>query len=146
MRAEETAVRPEAMVASPAAVQLTGTNRQQQILVTALMPHGQQADVTRRAELRVADPTVARVDGSVVTGLVNGQTELIVQLDVIQIRVPLRVEDAGTFPPVHFGNDIVPLFSKLRCNSSGCHGKQSGQNGFKLSVFGFDPGADFGIG
>jgi len=46
-------------------------------------------------------------------------------------------------PPVHFGNDIVPLFSKLGCNSGGCHGKASGQNGFKLSVFGFDPAADF---
>src|SRR5262249_9050476 len=28
------------------------------------------------------------------------------------------------------------------CNSSGCHGKAEGQNGFKLSVFGFDPAAD----
>jgi hypothetical protein len=46
-------------------------------------------------------------------------------------------------PPIHFGNDIVPLFSKLGCNSGGCHGKASGQNGFKLSVFGFDPAADF---
>ncbi|HCD00749.1 MAG TPA: hypothetical protein DER64_09485, partial [Planctomycetaceae bacterium] len=45
--------------------------------------------------------------------------------------------------PVHFNNDIMPILSKLGCNSGGCHGKQSGQNGFKLSVFGFDPKADF---
>jgi hypothetical protein len=37
----------------------------------------------------------------------------------------------------------MPIFSKLGCNSAGCHGKASGQNGFKLSVFGFDPEADF---
>src|SRR4029453_7187596 len=42
-----------------------------------------------------------------------------------------------------FANDVVPLFSKLGCNSAGCHGKASGQNGFKLSVFGFDPGGDY---
>ncbi len=45
--------------------------------------------------------------------------------------------------PVHFGNDVVPILSKLGCNSGGCHGKASGQNGFKLSVFGFDPAADY---
>lgn len=46
-------------------------------------------------------------------------------------------------PPMHFVNDVMPLFSKLGCNSAGCHGKASGQNGFKLSVFGFDPDADY---
>ena len=39
---------------------------------------------------------------------------------------------------VDFGNDIVPLLSRHGCNSGGCHGKASGQNGFKLSLFGFD--------
>ncbi len=43
---------------------------------------------------------------------------------------------------VHFANDIVPILSRFGCNSSGCHGKAEGQNGFKLSVFGFDPEAD----
>jgi hypothetical protein len=44
--------------------------------------------------------------------------------------------------PIHFENDVVPILSKFGCNSSGCHGKAEGQNGFKLSVFGFDPAAD----
>ena len=43
----------------------------------------------------------------------------------------------------NFENDIVPLLSRHGCNSSGCHGKAEGQNGFKLSVFGFDPAADY---
>ncbi len=45
--------------------------------------------------------------------------------------------------PFHFENDIIPILTKFRCNSSGCHGKAEGQNGFKLSVFGFDPAADY---
>jgi hypothetical protein len=44
--------------------------------------------------------------------------------------------------PLHFENDIVPILSRFGCNASGCHGKAEGQNGFKLSVFGFDPAAD----
>ena len=46
-------------------------------------------------------------------------------------------------PAPHFENDIEPLLSRYGCNSSGCHGKAEGQGGFKLSVFAFDPGADF---
>ena len=44
--------------------------------------------------------------------------------------------------PLNFENDIVPILTKFGCNASGCHGKAEGQNGFKLSVFGFDPLAD----
>ena len=37
----------------------------------------------------------------------------------------------------------MPLLSKLGCNAGGCHGKASGQNGFKLSLFGFDAAFDY---
>ncbi|MEY4177736.1 MAG: hypothetical protein RLY70_1310 [Planctomycetota bacterium] len=43
---------------------------------------------------------------------------------------------------VDFGQDIIPLLSRHGCNAGGCHGKASGQNGFKLSLFGFDPQFD----
>ncbi len=45
--------------------------------------------------------------------------------------------------PLHFENDVIPILSRYGCNASGCHGKAEGQNGFKLSVFGFDPAADY---
>lgn len=51
-----------------------------------------------------------------------------------------RIEPARLY---NFENDIVPILSRYGCNSSGCHGKAEGQNGFKLSVFGFDPAADY---
>src|SRR5262245_673222 len=50
---------------------------------------------------------------------------------------------AATERPLNFENDIVPILSRYGCNASGCHGKAEGQNGFKLSVFGFDPAADY---
>ncbi len=44
---------------------------------------------------------------------------------------------------LNFVNDVLPLLTKHGCNSGGCHGRGSGQNGFKLSLFGFDPEADY---
>ncbi|NNE92720.1 MAG: DUF1553 domain-containing protein [Verrucomicrobiales bacterium] len=42
-----------------------------------------------------------------------------------------------------FVNDVAPVLSRFDCNMSACHGKAEGQNGFKLSVFGNDPRADY---
>jgi Protein of unknown function (DUF1549)/Protein of unknown function (DUF1553) len=45
--------------------------------------------------------------------------------------------------PLSFRHDIIPVLNKFGCNSGACHGKATGQNGFKLSLFGFDPETDF---
>jgi Protein of unknown function (DUF1553)/Protein of unknown function (DUF1549) len=42
-----------------------------------------------------------------------------------------------------FAEDIVPIFTRLGCNTGGCHGKADGQNGFHLSLFGYDRAGDF---
>ena len=55
----------------------------------------------------------------------------------------VMAEDQAVSRELHFANDIVPILSRFGCNSSGCHGKAEGQNGFRLSVFGFDPAADY---
>lgn len=46
---------------------------------------------------------------------------------------------------IDFGTEIVPLLNRYGCNSGGCHGKASGQNGFKLSLFGSDTQFDFNV-
>ena len=45
--------------------------------------------------------------------------------------------------PVSFNSDVAPLLTKLGCNGGGCHGKATGQNGFKLSLLGFEPELDY---
>jgi hypothetical protein len=45
--------------------------------------------------------------------------------------------------PINFATEVVPTLTKLGCNSGGCHGKAEGQNGFKLSLFGFEPQEDY---
>src|SRR6478736_5636812 len=46
--------------------------------------------------------------------------------------------------PLGFVNDVVPILTKASCNSGGCHAKAgNGQNGFRLSLLGFEPQEDF---
>ncbi len=42
-----------------------------------------------------------------------------------------------------FGEDIVPILTRMGCNTGSCHGRLEGQNGFHLSLFGYDPGGDY---
>lgn len=44
---------------------------------------------------------------------------------------------------VTFEMDIQPLLTRFGCNSGPCHGKSRGQNGFALSLLGFDPDFDY---
>jgi len=45
--------------------------------------------------------------------------------------------------PVRFADDVVPIFTKAGCNMGACHAKAGGgQNGFQLSLLGFEPAED----
>ncbi len=54
---------------------------------------------------------------------------------------PVSTESSSR--PVYFGTEVVPILTKLGCNGGGCHGKATGQNGFRLSLFGFEPEFDY---
>jgi len=54
-----------------------------------------------------------------------------------------RSSPASQPSPASFTTDIRPLLTKLGCNSGGCHGKAAGQNGFKLSLLGYEPEDDY---
>jgi hypothetical protein len=141
--AEAAPIDCEALTVEPAEVLLGGANRQQHLLVTARTAGGRLLDVTHSCEMTASGPAIASVAEAVVRGRGDGSAAVRVRYGGRSTTVPVRVRDFGGYPPVHFANDVVPLLSKLGCNNGGCHGKASGQNGFKLSVFGFDPRADY---
>ena len=45
--------------------------------------------------------------------------------------------------PPSFVNDVEPILTRFGCNQGACHGKGAGQNGFRLSLRGYDPEGDF---
>lgn len=132
---------------TPATVSLNGYDAQVGVLVDAvgeaLDGESQIHDVTLQAHYASSDPSIFTVDAQGVLHSVHDGTALLtVEHDGGHSQIPVDVSDSQLRRDFHFERDIIPLLSKHRCNSSGCHGKAEGQNGFKLSVFGFDPVAD----
>src|SRR5262245_30265168 len=97
----------------PASVELRGANRQQQVLVTGRTADGKLIDLTHSCELSTDRPQVARVVGTVIRGVADGTTVLHVKAGAVEARTTVRVSAFASFPPVHFADDVVPLFSKL---------------------------------
>lgn len=51
---------------------------------------------------------------------------------------------AAVAHPISFRNDVVPILTRYGCNSGACHAKAGeGQNGFHLSMLGFEPNEDY---
>ncbi|MBY0459688.1 MAG: DUF1549 domain-containing protein, partial [Gemmataceae bacterium] len=73
----------------------------------------------------------------------NGTTEITVNVSGKTVKVPVVAEKMDAPLPINFANHVVPIFTKLSCSSGGCHGKIAGQNGFRLSLLGFDPPFDY---
>jgi hypothetical protein len=128
----------------PTQIVLKGSDAARQLIVTGTLPGDRVTDLSGDAEYEVLDRKVARVlPGGRILPLASGSTEVIARYGSQSARATVRAEQIEDNLPINFGNQVVPVFTKLGCNSGGCHGKASGQNGFKLSLLGFEPEFDY---
>ncbi len=124
---------------------LRGSRDRQQIIVSGRHQSGRETDITRQARVSSNPEGVVTVDETgVVRPVSQGVTRLQVAYeDHIDNSLNVSVDVFPDDPPVSFQHQVVPVFTKLGCNGGGCHGKASGQNGFRLSLLGFEPLEDF---
>lgn len=128
----------------PTRIALKGLDDAQQLVLTAELLDGRLQDLTGDVKYQTADNKVVRVTSTGrVVPLANGTTEITAVYGDKIVKVPVATESCDVDLPINFPNQIVPIFTKLGCNSGGCHGKASGQNGFKISLLGFEPEVDF---
>jgi hypothetical protein len=132
------------VAADPASIKLVGPSSGYTLLLTGKTADGRLVDLTHQAKYQSSNPQIASVsETGYVRGRADGNVEVAVEVAGKNLKVPVQVAESHRSRIYHFENDILPILSRFACNSSGCHGKAEGQNGFKLSVFGFDPPADF---
>jgi hypothetical protein len=137
------AAEPVALRVLPPEIELGSPESSEQLLAAVETHDGRRTDVTHDAEYSVADAGIVKIspDGRIVP-LQDGRTEVQVRFGDRTQTVTVTVQGVASPPPISFQRDVIPILSKAGCNSGGCHGKAEGQNGFKLSVFGYDAAAD----
>jgi hypothetical protein len=128
----------------PAEVHLRHGRDRQQLVVTGEYADGALRDLTHSVRYRVEPPHLAQsTESGVITPLADGSGSVVVEFGSKRVAVPLRVEHAGVKPPISFRNEVIAAFNVAGCNMGACHGTPNGKNGFKLSLRGYDPDADF---
>ncbi|MSQ93994.1 MAG: DUF1553 domain-containing protein [Gemmataceae bacterium] len=128
----------------PASVTLKGLDDSAQLVITGNLNGGKSQDLTGDVKYEIANEKLARIssNGRIIP-LANGTTEITIRYGDKTAKLMLKTESCDVDLPINFGNQIVPIFTKLGCNSGGCHGKSGGQNGFALSLLGFVPELDY---
>lgn len=128
--------------AYPASVSLETLRDFQRLLILEELPDGTWLDRTAEASIVAPDPLV-RVEEGALFPLADGATTLRVSVGERELEVPVEVRDTSVQRPTSFRLDVLPIFMAKGCNVGGCHGASRGQDGFRLSLFGFDPAGDY---
>lgn len=128
----------------PQTIQLTGQGAAAQIVVT-ITEQGRQIDLTREADVEWIGPeNVVHInERRLISATGDGQGQLRIRVRDLDQQIPVTITGVQVPPPVDFDQEVQPVLTKFACNAGTCHGKQRGQNGFQLSLLGFDPDFDY---
>ena len=74
----------------------------------------------------------------------NALVVLCLAMAVMEPVVPAAGERTDGARSIDFDTEIIPVLTKAGCNTGVCHAKAGGgQNGFELSLLGFEPQDDY---
>ena len=138
----------DTLVVLPREITLTGPEARQALLV-------EMAEESPTAGLLVTGPVregvvfqteneaVAKVVDGRVVPVGNGSTTIKVSAGGQVATAKVTVEMFEVAHQWSVRNHVQSVLSKTGCNGGACHGAAAGKSGFKLSLRGYDPEADF---
>ncbi len=126
----------------PPDVNLETSQDRQAFVVQLTQPDGVTRDITDSAQVSFANPGLVKLEKNVVLPVADGTTEMTITAAGKTVKIPVKVVNAKTDRPISFKLDVMPVFMRAGCNQGGCHGAARGKDGFRLSLFGFDPDGD----
>ncbi len=127
---------------SPESFTLTADDPGLQLLA-ARNAGGASRDLTTKVQWTVEPEGLVELEpGGYLRSLAQGVVTVKAALEGQTATSRITIE-SGSARSWDFAEDIVPIFTRLGCNTGACHGKADGQNGFHLSLFGYDRAGDF---
>ena len=135
---------PVSLAVSPDSIRLSGPRGMRQVLVTGRYADGSVRDLTSACSYQIVNPEVANLSGrGFLQARKSGETKLKLQAGALSTTIPVLVSDFQNGPPVSFRQDFIAALNVAGCNMGACHGIPSGRGGFKLSLRGYNPDADY---
>jgi len=129
----------QALEPSPRKLEISRSMDYVQVILTAKLNEGAQADVTRMAKWRVEGGVGKVSERGLFTPEKNGAGKVVIEFAGKRVELPVQVAGLDQAFVPDFVQDVAPVISKIGCNSGTCHGSKDGKDGFKLSLRGYDP-------
>lgn len=143
--AEAARLRVARLSIQPQSIELRGAQAEHGLIVTAITTDGRRVDVTGLARFSSTAPRIIFVStNGACRALTDGAAEVTASFGGKTAKVLVSAADTSVQPTPSFRQDIEPVLTRAGCNMGACHGKLSGQNGFKLSLRGYAPELDHG--
>ncbi len=128
---------------SPEAATITADDPGVQLLLRRQSAEGTVRDLTGLAAWRVDPPGSAAIEaGGYLRPLAAGKVVVKAAIEGQEVVAQVNVEPRAN-RSWDFASDVVPVLTRLGCNTGSCHGRADGQNGFHLSLSGYDPDGDY---
>ena len=127
----------------PPQIKLGSAGDFQSFVAVLMRDDGITEDASERVQWSISDTTKVKRDGFKLLPVADGKTELVAKYRGTKVSIPVEVKGATNTPPVSFVNDIMPVLTRSGCNTGSCHGAARGKDGFRISLFGFDPQGDY---
>src|SRR5438105_2085172 len=107
----------------PANVALTGPQASQRLLVLAEENGKIIGDRTSLARFSSSDESVAKIDSrGIVRAVADGEATITARQDGKSATAIVKVKGAKGETAPSFRNDVIPVLTKVGCNSGACHG------------------------
>ena len=133
----------ETVAVYPDQLHIGSADQQHRVLVVATDAAGMTRDVSGAAEFAIDKAEIAEFQNGRLLPQQDGQAVLQVTFADATQTIPITVTGVAQRPATSFNLDVMPVFAKSGCNTGTCHGSARGQDGFRLSLFGFDPAGDY---
>lgn len=127
----------------PNDILLSNLRDRQSIVAQMVYSNGITVDVTDLVKSQIGSGDIVKQAGATFHPVADGETTVKFSIENFAIELPIKVANATSNPPLSFTNDVMPVFSKSGCNAGSCHGAARGKDGFRLSLYGFDPKGDY---
>ena len=135
--------RAPVLTISPEAATITADDPGVQLLLRRQSADGTVKDLTGLAAWRVDPPGFGAIEaGGYLRPLAAGKVSVRAVFEGQEVAALINVEPREN-RSWDFASDVVPILTRLGCNTGSCHGRADGQNGFHLSLSGYDPDGDY---
>jgi hypothetical protein len=133
----------ESLTILPEKITLNGAVTRQHLVVERVDDKQFIGEVKEGVTFTSSHPDIVQIENGFAIPVANGTATIKATVGKKTLTTKIKVTGMDQSADWTFRNHVQPVLAKFGCSSGACHGAAAGQNGFKVSLRGYDDQGDF---